>query len=186
MQIASDLRLVVPIDDPPRIYAYHSPISREAYQSAFRLLRDAKVAMIGTSARHAFAARGDAALYLRDAGAAMARERDEEGDGGATALLAEIKRLTTVLVPGTAGYDMLPIDAAISARAISADDWSDAEASIVFFTAWAAGTPRREMAKTMEMAAGLIGGSITSLDAMAWAASLRTSIAPATTGQVAA
>lgn len=189
-QINADLKLVVPVkldnDGEPIIYAYHNPIPREVYEVNFRLLRDTKVSLIGTSPRHAFAARGDASLYLSEAGAALAADRGIEGDGGASTLLAEIKRLTTVLVPGAQGYQMLPIDTAIQSGAIDADDWSDAENAIVFFTAWVAGTPRREMTAAAVLAASLTGGSTTSLPPMEWAASLQTLTQPATSGGAAA
>ena len=189
-QINADLKLVVPVkldaEGEPVIYAYHNPIPREVYEVNFRLLRDTKVSLIGTSPRHAFAARGDASLYLREAGAAMAADRGLEGDGGASTLLAEIKRLTTVLAPGAQGWQMLPIDTAIQAGAIDADDWSDAENAIVFFTAWTAGTPRREAPAAAMLAASLMDGSTTSLPPMEWAASLQTSTQAAISGGVAA
>lgn len=178
-QINADLRLVVPVrhdaDGNPTLYAYHTPISREIYEASFRLLRDTKVALLGTSARAAFAARGDASLYLRDAGEALARERGEDGDAGATALLSDLKRLTVILSPTPSGWDLLPVDTAISSKAVDADDWADAENSIVFFTAWMAGTPKREKAQAAMLGASLAGGLTTSSEPTAWRASLPTS-----------
>ncbi|HQT68620.1 MAG TPA: hypothetical protein PLC74_13565 [Acetobacteraceae bacterium] len=170
-QITGDLKLVVPIRDG--FSAYHTPISREVYDHCFRVLRDAKVDLIGTSARHAFAARGDAALYLREAGRKLAADGGE--DGGASALLVDLKRLTMVLVPTDQGFSTMPVDAAISAGKMKADEWSDVESSIVFFTCWLSGTPRKDIPTEANLAASLIGGSMTSLTAMEWAASLKTS-----------
>lgn len=186
MQISADLKLIVPArydaDGKPVSYLYHTPIPREVYATVFRLLRDTKVNLIGTSARHAFAARGDATLYLREAGAAIAADRGVDGDGGATALLGEINRLTMALVPGATGFDMVPVQSAIASGALTADEWADAEAAIVFFTAWAAGTPRQETASEMKLAASLLNGSTTSLPPMEWIASLRTSTRPVISG----
>lgn len=177
--ITADLKLVVPLrfdaDGAATIHGYHSPISREIYEANHRLLRDTKVALLGTSARHAYAARGDAVLYLRDAGKALAAEREDEGDGGVAAILAEIKRGTTILVPGANGWDMLPVDSAIAQGHIDADEWADGEAAIVFFISWLAGTPRRETMIQANLAASLIASAMTSSTAMEWRASSPTS-----------
>lgn len=179
LTISADLKLVVPArfdaDGKPVSYLYHTPISREVYATVFRLLRDTKVNMLGTSGRHAFAARGDASLYLREAGTAIAADRVEDGDGGATALLGELTRLTMALVPTATGFEIMPVQSAIAAGALSADEWADAEASIVFFTAWVAGATRQTIGGEMKMAASFLNGSITSLPPMEWIASLRTS-----------
>ncbi|MDE2469952.1 MAG: hypothetical protein KGL35_14725 [Bradyrhizobium sp.] len=176
--INADLKLVVPlrVDDEgePALYAYHTPISLEVYEANFRLLGDAKTAIMGDNARHAFMARADAPLYLREAGRALALARGVDGDGGASALLSDLKRLTLVLVPGAQGWDMLPVDTAIQRNAIDVDDWADAEADIVFFTVWAAGSGRKGRAAQMAFAARLINGQTTSLQPMEWTASLPT------------
>lgn len=170
--ITADLKLVVQMGD---LHAYHSPIPREVYEANFRLLRDTKVSLLGNSAKHAFAARGDASLYLKEAGRALAAERGVDGDGGATALLADLRRLTVILLPGPKGWEMTPVEVALSSNRINEDDWADAEAAIVFFTSWVAGTPKREKDATAQFAASLIGGSTTSSPAMEWIASLPTS-----------
>lgn len=189
-QISTDLRLVVPVrhdaNGNPTLHAYHTPISREIYEANFRLLRDTKVALLGDSARAAFAARGDAALYLRDAGASLARARGDEGDAGAMALIADLKRLTVVLSPTPSGWDLLPVDTAISSNAIDADDWSDAENAIVFFTAWMAGTPKRERPTVANLGASLAGGLSTSSEPTEWRVSSPTSTEVATSERKAA
>ncbi len=185
--INGDLKLVLPIRVDEKgdaaLYAYHTPISREVYDSNFRLLGETKTAIMGDSARHAFMAKADAVLYLRDAGTALALARGVDGDGGATALLADLRRLTMILAPGAQGWDMLPVDMAIQRGVIDADDWADAEAEVVFFTAWAAGNGRKDRPAQMVFAAQLIGGQTTSLPPMEWAASLQTSTPAAPMGQ---
>lgn len=171
--INSDLKLVVPIRDD--FYAYHNPISREVYEANFRLLRDTKVAIWGNSAQAAFAARGDAALYLKDAGRDLAMARQEEGDSGAKALLAELRRLTSVVLPGPSGWDVVPVEGAIASGRLDEDDWADAEASIVFFTCVLSGTPRKDLNAMQQWAASLLGGQTTSSAPMEWVASLPTS-----------
>ena len=171
--INPDLKLVVPVRDD--IFAYHNPISREVYEANFRLLRDTKVSIWGDSAQAAFAARGDAALYLKDAGKSLAFSRQEEGDSGASALLSELRRLTSVVIPGPSGWEAVPIEGALASGRLAEDDWADAEASIVFFTCVLSGTPRRDLKGMQQWAASLLGGQTTSSPPMEWAASLRTS-----------
>lgn len=179
--INTDLKLVVPIRDD--LHAYHHPISREVYEANFRLLRDTKVAIWGNSAQAAFAARGDAALYLKEAGKTLALSRGEEGDSGASALLSEIRRLTTVVLPGPSGWEAVPVDSAVASGRLDEDDWADAEASIVFFTCVLSGTPRRDLKGMQEWAASLLGGQTTSLPPTEWAASSQTSTGAETTAK---
>ena len=158
--ITNDLRVKLPISDT--VTAYHTPISREIYEANFRLLGETKIALIGDNVRHAYMASGDAVLYLRQCGRDMAAERGGSGDFGADALLADIKRLTLIIAPGPQGWNSVPVDVALASGFITADEWADAEAALVFFTAWMAGVSRKERLKQMSFSAQLIGGSTTS------------------------
>lgn len=183
MQITPDLRLVLPVrrdeNGATLIHGYHSPISREVFEANYRILSAAQAALFGKGL--VFAARSGpriAALRLLDEGRRDAAERgefDDDGkprDGGAGALLAELKRSTVVFVPGAQGWDQLPIDAAINARHIDIEDWREAESAIAFFTSGYAMAPRAGRQKMAEALAGVMGASITSSDAMAFGASL--------------
>lgn len=158
--ITTDLRVRLPVSDT--VTAYHTPISREIYEANFRLLGETKIALIGENIRHAYMASGDATLYLVQCGQEMAAQRGGTGDFGATALLADIKRLTLILAPGPHGWGSVPVDVALASGQITADEWADTEAALVFFTAWMAGVSRKDRVAQLNFSAQLIGGSTTS------------------------
>ena len=136
MRINDDLKIVIPIGDTndaaPCVQAFHIPISRDVFEQNFKIIAATKASMFSAgSARAASVGMTIAALTLRDEGATLA---GGNGDGGASALLAEIKRLTTILAPTESGFEQLPVDIAIKQGIIDAEDWREVEAQLVFFT----------------------------------------------------
>src|SRR5208337_3512803 len=144
MKIDGDLNLVLPVTfdeaGEPVLYAYHTPISRQVFEANYRILSATKAAIFGKGL--VFAADVGpriAALRLADEARQDALERgdvDEQGkprDLSAKALIEEIKRLTTILASDTNGWEMLPVDTAISRNLMDTVDWGDAENALVFF-----------------------------------------------------
>ena len=186
MQITSDLRLTFPIKwndaGEPTVYAYHTPISRQVFELNYRLIGGTLAMLqsksVGTNVVDV------ATLALKDIGRRDAREWGlPEGlsveDGGmAVPLLAELKRLTSIIAPTPEGSRSIPVDKALQANLISAEDWEEAEAALVFFTAGFS-TKRRNLASVAADLASPLGGSITSLLPMEWIASWPTSTAAA-------
>ena len=85
------------------------------------------------------------------------------------------KRLTVILSPSAAGYEMLPVDVAIERKVIDAEDWAEADDALIFFTCgWSIATRQRRAASADTLALA-IGGSITSSSPTAFAASLNLS-----------
>lgn len=191
MKIDDDLNLVIPIvkdGEEVLVYGYHTPISRQVFEANFRVIAATKAAMSSKGGYYeASAGPRIAALALRDMGKRDAVERgdvDDEGearDGGAEALLAEIKRLTTVLVPEGGGWQMVPVDAAIRAGRIDEEDWAEAESSIVFFTCHLRMAKKADRKQMAEAVSGLIGCELTSLPCLEWSASLSKSTPAAPT-----
>jgi hypothetical protein len=186
MQINAALNLAFPIrsDDAgnPTIWAYHTPINRVVFEASYRLIAATKAALFSKGIGYAAdAGPRIAALALMDAARQDAIERgDVSADNvpnvtGALALLADIKRLTMVLAPGPQGFDLLPVDAAVSRGVIDDDDWREVEAAIVFFTCGYAMAAKAKRQQTADAVASILMGSITSLQPMEFAASLRTS-----------
>jgi len=87
----------------------------------------------------------------------------------ATALLAEIKRLTTILVPGENGFAVTPVSAALSSGAIDKEDWSEVESALVFFTCHYVMAKKRDREKMASATASLLMGSMTPLSATDYA-----------------
>lgn len=177
--INDELNLVVPVrsgDSGVSIYAYHSPISREVFEANYRLLGAAKAALASKGVYFMMdVGPRVAALTLKDEGRKEAEEQGESGDGGASSLLEEIKRLTLILVPGAAGWELVPVDSALSQGAIDPEEWSEAQSAIVFFTCHCALSRKADRGKVAKATASVLKGWSTSSTATAYAASLPTS-----------
>ena len=164
----------------PLIWAYHTPISTEIFQANYRIIAATKAAIYGKGTSYA-ADVGPriASLLLRDFGQTDAAEWNVEDH--APALLADLKRLTYVLAPGKDGFEQLPIDVALARGTIDAEEWGEAESSLVFFCASSSMASRSQRQAFAEAVASVLMGSTTSLGALEWALSLPQSI-PAAAG----
>ena len=182
MTITSDLKLTFPIRwndaGEPTMYAYHIPISRMTFEQNYRLIGGTLAMLqskcVGTNVVDV------ATLALKDIGRRDAREWGlPEGlsveDGGmAVPLLAELKRLTYIVAPTAAGYESIPAVLALARNVISAEDWEEAEAALVFFTAGYS-TKRRNLPTVAADLASPLGGSITYSLPTDWASGLSAS-----------
>ncbi|HGL4258435.1 TPA: hypothetical protein ACKE3D_002115 [Burkholderia dolosa] len=197
MKIDEQRRLVVPVvtdtitkkvkgkdvtENVVRVHAYHVPISREVFEANFRVLAATKAALASKGSHYLMGAGPRvSALTLKDEGLKDAAGRgsfDDEGkviDEETPALLAEIKRLTTVLCAGPNGWDMLPVDVAIQQGKIDEEDWEEATSSLVFFTCNYSLAKKADRAKAAEAMASFLGGSTTSSPPMEFLASLPSS-----------
>lgn len=181
MQITDSLNLAIPFGDG--LTAYHTPIARAVYEMHYSVINATKAALSRKGIHYQMGSGPRIAnLVLKDEGIKDAAERDiVDGQGRplderTPALLAEIKRLTTVLVPGLNGYENLPIDVAISQGKIDEEDWSEIEAAIVFFTCHVMPAKKSNRASIAAATASVLNGSITSSAPMEFSASLPTSM----------
>jgi hypothetical protein len=190
MNLTQDLRLAFPVRwndaGEPTIYAYHTPISRDVFEANWRIISATAAILLkpGVSPNIISVA----TLALKDAGRADALENglseglDFDAGGTAVALIGELKRLTLILSPSSAGYEMLPVDVAIDRKVIDADDWAEAVDALIFFCCgWSIAT-RQRRAASADSLASVIGGSMTSSSPTAFAASLSPST-PATASE---
>jgi hypothetical protein len=187
MPINAALNLAIPIrwsdkrDDKgnavPLVWAYHTPISREIFEANYRVIAATQVELSGKGR----IGLRIASLALKDAARLDALEYGLD-ENAPPALLGELKRLTTVLAPSAAGYDRVPVDAAIANNVIDAEDWLEAESSLVFFTCAYAVAPRSIRDGVGKALASVLKGSTTSLLPTEFAASLPTST-PAETSE---
>lgn len=179
MKIDNSLNLVLSAGD---LTVYHTPISRQVYEMHYAVLNATKAALARKGIHYQMGSGPRIAnLVLKDEGRKDAAERQSFDANGAVlddrtpALLAELKRLTVVLTPGSSGYAMLPVDAAIAQGKLDDEDWSEIEANIVFFTCHAMTARKVNRASIAAATASVLNGSITSSAPMEYIASLPTS-----------
>lgn len=179
--IDSSLRLVLPLRQDAAgnatSWAYHTPLSIEAFEASYRILAAAKGAMFAKGASYAYYAGVHvAALHLRDAGKQDAAESGDASSDAAGALLAELHRLTTVALRTPDGWDQVPLDVAKQRGSLDDADVRDLENALVFFSCafWLTSRARRKT--DVGIAASAMAGSITSLSLTEWIASLPKSI----------
>lgn len=175
MKIDRSLNLVLTVDrdDGTTIHLHSMPISRAVFDANYRLIARSHSELFGHGTAYAITSGPKiAALVLADVGRENARERGQEGDGGAASLLAEIRRLTNVLCATPAGWESLPADVAIQRNMIDPDDWSEALNAICFFTYVCHMTKRAALPNVLDKMAPVLGVQITSSDCMAFSASL--------------
>lgn len=161
------------------VHAYHVPISRAVFEANFRVLAATRAALASKGSHYLMGAGPRvAALTLKDEGLKEAAARgafDDEGkvhDEETPGLLAEIKRLTTVLCAGPHGWDLLPVDIAIQQGKIDEEDWEEASSSLVFFTCHYSMAKKADRAKAADAMANFLSGSTTSSTPTEFAASL--------------
>lgn len=186
--INAALNLAFPVrageNGEPLIWAYHTPISTEVFTANHRIIAATNASMWGKGLKYAATAGVRIAnLTLLDISKADAEEWGVADSG--PSFLAELKRLTFILAPGPNGFDMVQVDAALQRNIIDAEDWSEAEAEIVFFTSGYAMAKKAGRRTFCELVASVIGGSITSLPPLEFLASLPTSTTAETSPEAA-
>lgn len=184
MKINSDLNIVVPIRTDEKgnvlIHGYHTPISRAVFEANYRILAATKSALASKGIHYQMdAGPRIAGLVLKDEAAKDAREVgnvDAEGKPditGALALLADIKRLTMILIPTVEGWVYKPVDVAIANDFIDDEEWREVESAIVFFTAHYSLAKMSERAAMGRATASVLNAQSTSLSVTEFASSLQ-------------
>jgi hypothetical protein len=179
------LNLVVPIyedDEGERVlaYAYSTPLPRETVERHFFELGQA-FSQIYSQGFGMVAGQAVGMMLLQQVGRNTGRE-NEVG-----ALVAEIRRLTLVVVPAPnkdapEPWQSVPLAIAAERGFISDDDRAEVENAVVFFICSSAMLPRRARKEMVTGAAALWGARVTSSSATEFIASLRTSSATGSTG----
>lgn len=193
IQINEAMNLVVPVvtdETGVRVWGYHTPISRQVFEANYRVLAATKASLMSRGGIYMMdSGPRIAALTMRDEGMRDAESRgriDKDGrviDEATPALMAEIRRLTMVLVPSSNGWDLLPIESAVAAGKIDAEEQAETESAIVFFTCICALASKAERKNQASSTASLLKGSITSLSPMEFADSLPNSTKAAPSAQ---
>ena len=178
IRVDEKLNLVISVaddDGQTAFYVYSAPISREVFEANFRSLSLTYAEITAREANYLSVGIRCASLTLKDVAASEAARKGRQGDGGAAALLAEIKRLTTILAPSPGGWETLPVPDAIRAQVLTDEEWSEVESAIVFFTGayWLA--PIRRRKEVVTALCSMLGWQATSSLPSEFAAGLPTS-----------
>jgi len=178
MKINKALNLVIPIesDDGGTIYVHSTSISRAVFEQFFVVISKA-FSQIYNEGLGVTAGPRIAAMMVRKVAEDMGVKDDVE-----KGLINEMKRLTNVVAPGEHGWETLPLDEAVRTGRISADEMSEVENALAFFSLASAMHRKAEKEAILRGAVSLWGGQITSLNSTEWLASLPTLTVTAPSG----
>lgn len=132
MKIDRRMNLVVPVerDDGSTVYVHSAPIGREVFERYFMVISQTFSVIMKSGIADVAGARV-AALTLKK----VAADQDVwEGEAGVkNGLMAEIRRLSNVVLPSDKGWRSIPLDEAIGADMFGEDDLAEVEGKTVFF-----------------------------------------------------
>lgn len=181
MQVDRKLNLVVPIQRPEGpIYVHSTPISREVFERHFLVMSKT------------FAALWDQGLHItvgpRVAGLMLKQQAERLGiwegpEGVEAGLMAEIRRLSNVAMPGASGWTLVPFQLAIDKGQIDPDEAAEVEGELVFFTLECSLRKRAQLPVFVRAMNDRWGSLSTSLSATEYAASLPISTKEESSGE---
>jgi hypothetical protein len=173
MKIDEKLNLVIELErEGGSIWVHSTPIGRETFKRYYLVLAKAfskiyKEGLDVTSGPRV------AAMVVED----VARELGVwDGEGGVEGgLMAEIRRLSNVVVPAARGWATIPLESAINEKRFSEEEAAEVENAVCFFIVASAMHSRKDRKVALLGMTSLWTGQITSSNSTEFAASLRTS-----------
>jgi hypothetical protein len=176
-----DKRLNIVLDlfrsDGTRVYIHSTPVSRLVFEANYTIFAKTISSMYADNWSPVVCSR-NAWLRMREIAAA-----DTQRFGDPDALFQEIWRLTTVLQPGRGGWEQYPfVDFLDGKGVLSEDDVAEVKNYLCFFTAASWFHSQKERGDLYETLTNM-GVEITSLQPMAYGASLQTSKPEENTGE---
>lgn len=179
------LHLVIPLKQESRtVYVHSTPLDRSVMDSFF--LPIAKTFAAINAEGLGILAGPKVASRLLKAVSESLKIWDSDNPEDMTVksgVLAEIRRLTNVFVPGPEGWQMLPLEDAVKTRIIDADDAEGVENIIVFFTVNWLMHSKEARVGVMESAAELWDAQLVSSTCTEYRDSLRTSTPAESSGE---
>jgi hypothetical protein len=183
-RISKDLYLVVPVvgADGVTIYVHGTSISRAVFDTYYLVIARTFTVLYSQGLGELSGPRV-AAYVLRD----VAKDLGilEGQTGVERGLMAEIKRLANVIVPGSPD-GALPLVDAISQGLLDEDDVSEVENALVYFTVASRMHKKTDREALLRGAATLWHAQISSLRCTEYSASLQTSTVTESSGETAA
>lgn len=184
MEISRRLNLVQPIETASGTLWLHSmPISREVWETYFLVLSKTYAAILSEGLTVISGPPIAKMLLKRVAQLSGVWDGPQGVEHG---LLPEIRRLSNVVMPGAAGWETLPFEAALQRKLIDEDALAEAEGALIFFICVSAvlrgPAAAKKRAILLTGLTGLWGSQTTLLDVTAFTASLPTSTPAVPTG----
>lgn len=179
MKINERLNLVVPLyDEADKVYAYvHStPISYEVFKANYLLISKTYMSVFGNDLGP-FAGPRVAALVMDEVA-----EKMTNGPQMVSALMTEVRRLSTVIMPNDNGWTPVPFEAAIKRGMLDQEDIQEVLSAITFFLVVWHLAPRSARADILSGTALIWGAQLSLLNATAYLNSLPISTGTENTG----
>jgi hypothetical protein len=171
-----NLVLTVDTDDGP-VHIHSAPISREIFEDNFLPISRAFTSVYTNGLGPVTGPRVAALLLKQEAQTLGVWERTQQS------LMAEIYRLTNVVIPGEHGPEQIPFDVAKKRGVLDDDAASEVENCIVYFTCASSIHLKAEMAVALEGLNTLWGAQTTSSNVTEYMRSLPTLTPEETTGE---
>jgi hypothetical protein len=181
MRINKPLNFVIPLydGDQPYCWVHSTPIRQETFERWHLLIAKTFASIYGEGLDYRV---GPRVASLRLRGIAEAMGQWEGPQGAQAGLVAEIRRLTNVVDPSRP--DVVPWQVAVDQKMIDPSDVSEVENAVTFFTVASHMHRRHELKTVLEGAAGIWSAQVTSSNCTEFSASLRTSTAVESTGEM--
>jgi hypothetical protein len=172
------LNLVLSIEiEDGNLYFHATPIGREVFEDNFLAISRAFTAVYTNGLGPVTGPRVAALLLKQEATALGVWEKTQQS------LMAEIHRLTSVILPGENGWETMPFDIAKKRGVIDDAIASEVENSLVYFTCASAIHLKTELSVALEGLSTLWGARTTLLSATEYMNSLPTSTPEESTGE---
>lgn len=182
MKINKQLNLVIPVDqeDGSTIYVHATPIGTPVFERFFLPVSKAYAA-IWQEGLNVVAGPRIAFLMLRKISQDMGVWDGPEGvEAG---LIAEMRRLANVVLPGAAGWTTQPLQTALDRGLLEASDVEEVEGALTFFTVASCMQKKTQLEAVLGGLSRLWGAQCSSLSCTEYAASLRTSTETDSSGE---
>jgi len=172
MRLDSKLNLVTEVETGEgSVFVHSMPISREVFEKYFLTISKTFASIISEGLSFISGPRVAAMLLKKTA---IDQGVWEGRDGVSNGLMAEIRRLSNVIVPSENGWQTMPFQDAIDKKVMDQEDIAEVEGLVCFFICASAMSRRNEVQGVLDRMR-LWGSLTTSLNSTAYAASLPTS-----------
>lgn len=186
LKINRQLNLVIPIDrgSEPALFVHSTPVASSVFKQYWEVVGRTMNALY--SRGFGFFAPRYAAPMLREMAQASAgtdsQLRAQALDRLEKGFIAELRRLTNVLVLGAKGWEMVPLEDARSMDLIDEEEFDEVETAVIFFTCASRSHLKSEQDK-VHGALSMWNARAESLDCTAFRNFLATSSVTASTGE---